>query len=214
MTIRAPLSAKIPLAIVLACALVVALAPAADAASKPRFSKRYKGTLSGSTTTKYDDGDVTKAEWSVAGIKFKLRKTRNDFGGWIGIYKVTGGTVNFSETRTGICTHSVTDSFSLVSALPKHPASEPLALSRNSIGHWSVLGGIQVENTYNSTDSCNYSDGGPPDVTPIEVGLPLLFDPMQRKRRPGQRIHGRYSESDTAGSSTVTIVRKWDLKPR
>jgi hypothetical protein len=214
MTFTAPASAKTSLATVTACVLLIALAPAANAASKPKFDKYYEGTLSGSTTTKYDDGDVLDAVWSVAHVKLKLRKTRAEFGGWMAIYKVTGGTVNFSEIKTGMCTHSVTDSFPLVSGLPKHPASGPLALNRNSSGDWLLYGGIQVDNTYNSTEFCADPGGGPPIVSPVVVTLPQLFDPTGGRAKPGQRIHGKYHDSNTAGSSTVTTVRNWNLKPR
>lgn len=214
MSFGAPAFLKTSLATAAACVLIAALAPADAAASKPKFDKRYKGTLDGTTTVKYDDGDVIKAEWSVANLRLKLRKASKAHGSWTAVYKVTGGTVGFSQIKTGVCTHTVIDSFPLIPALPNPPVSEPLAFTRNSRGQWSLFGGISVEPRYTTTETCTYPDGSEPRTYSVEVMVPQLFDSLGAKGRPGKRIRGRYSVSDKAGSSTETIVRNWDLKPR
>lgn len=214
MSLRSSAYTKILPATVSTAVLFCALAPTVGAGSKSKFDKRYRGTLSGSTTVNYDDGDVIEAVWSVSNLKLKLRKTRKEPGGWTAVYKVTSGSVSFSQIKKGACTHSVVDKFALLPALPNPPVSEPLALGRNSNGKWWMLGGISTDTRYSTTETCTYSDGSSPRAYSVEVMVPQLFDPMGAKGRPGKRIRGRYTDTDKAGSSTITIVRDWDLKPR
>lgn len=205
-------SAKTSLAIAVVCALIIALVPVADAAAKPKFNKRYKGTLSGSTTIKLDNGDVVTGEWSVSNFRLRRSKIEHGADGWTGVYKVTGGTLHFHASRTGECTFEVRDDTALLPVLPKYPASVPMAVRRNASGKWYVIGGIDVENPYKTDMTC--SDGSESYVKSVEITVPTLFDPMAGKGRPGKRIRGTYRADDSSQSQSSSVVRSWDLRPR
>jgi hypothetical protein len=196
------------LALVLVSAALVALPAGALGASRPSFAHSYRGTISG-TFSSSEQGNVVKSQWKVSGLVFRLTKVQAFEGGFTGIYKVTRGTLSFSEIETGTCSYSAGDKFGLAKAIPRNAASVPLALDQDPIGRKTMLGLININRKIKTTESCPDPDGGPPSMTPLTLSFPTLFDPGEKRWSPGRRLHRTNKQADRATKETWT----WDLKP-
>lgn len=188
--------------------LLPALPAAALGASRPTFAHSYRGTISG-TFSDTEAGNVTKAQWKITGLVFRLTKVQAFEGGFTGLYKVSRGTVSYSETETGTCSYSVGDKFGLARALPRPNPSAPFALDQDPIGRKTILGLIDVNRKVKTTESCPDPDGGPPAITQRTLALPTLFDGGEKAWRPGRRLHGTNRQSDRSARTIWT----WKLKP-
>jgi len=191
-------------------AVVVSLAlPAVTlGASRPNFAKAYRGTLAGSFSNK-DGGETIKAQWKITGVVLRRYKVQPFEGGFTGIYKVTHGTVSYSETESGDCSYSATDKFGLAKAIGRHPTSTPFALDQNPLGHKTILGLIMVNRKVKTTESCADPNGGPATSETRTLALPTLVDFGEKGWRPGRRLHSRNKQSDRSEKT----VWSWNLKP-
>ena len=192
-----------------AVAGVVAALPAqALGASRPTYAHAYRGTISGTFTDTHAGNDV-KARWKITGLVFRLTKVQAFEGGFTGIYKVTRGTVSYSETETGDCSYSTTDKFALKSALPHPNPSVPLALDQDPLGRKTILGLINVTRRIKTTETCPDPSGGPPISSPRTLSLPTVFDAGESPWRPGRRLHHTNRQRDRTAKTSWT----WNLKP-
>ncbi|HEX6458404.1 MAG TPA: hypothetical protein VF032_05755 [Thermoleophilaceae bacterium] len=193
-------------ALLLAGALAV---PAnALAVSRPHYAESYRGTISGSFES-HDAGRDVKGQWKIGGLVFRLYKVSAFEGGFTGLYKVTAGKVSYSETESGDCSYSVSDTFALKKWLPHPLTSVSLALDKDPLGRMTTLGLIDVRRKLSVTESCADSQGGPPATEQRELQLPTLFDPAETSWKPGRRLHHRRSERQDNGKQTFS----WNLKP-
>src|SRR5690348_397423 len=96
------------LAPIVLLAAIMAVPAGALGASRPSFAHSYRGTISG-TFSSSENGNVIKSQWNVSGVVLRLTKVQAFEGGFTGLYKVTRGTVTFSETETGTCSYSAGD---------------------------------------------------------------------------------------------------------
>lgn len=196
----------------LAAALAsLALIPAvADASTKPRFPRTVTGTISGSSSS--SRGNTVKEAWTIKGVRFTLEHVRFVENTWTGFYKVTAGTVTFSETETGQCSHSVEKTFALKPAMPKRPISTPFFLNRNMSGHDSYGGNIFPSIHWNVTETCAFQDGGEPTTETKRIEPGNLFDATTRRSfRIGKAMKGTYKYDDGEYGTTKYT---WSLKPR
>jgi len=184
----------------------LALPASALGASRPSFAHSYRGTLSGSFTNS-EGGNVVKAQWKISGVVFRLTKVQAFEGGFTGVYKVTRGTVTYSETETGTCTYSAGDKFGLAQKVSH--TSVPFALDQDPLGRKTILGLINVGRKLKATESCPDPDGGPPTTSTLTLPLSTLFNPGEKRWSPGRRLHSSNRETDRAAKT----VWKWDLKP-
>ena len=184
----------------------LALPAGALAASRPSFAHSYRGTLSGSFSNS-ENGNVVKGQWKITGVVFRLTKVQAFEGGFTGIFKVTRGTVTYNETETGTCTYSAGDKFGLAKKVSR--TSVPLALDQDPLGRKTILGLINVGRKLKTTESCPDPDGGPPTTNTLTLPLSTLFNPGEKRWRPGRRLHASNREADRGFKQ----VWKWDLKP-
>jgi hypothetical protein len=141
---------------------------------------------------------------------FRLDTVQAFEGGFTGIYKVTRGTVTYSETETGNCSYSVSAKFGLKGALPHPNPSAPFALDKDPLGRMTMLGLLNVDRQFKATESCPDSEGGPPLTEQRTLEPPTLFDPGEAHWRAGRRLHHTRVERDgSRGKRTWT----WNLKP-
>jgi hypothetical protein len=191
-------------------AVVVSLAlPAVTlGASRPNFAKAYRGTLAGSFSNK-DGGETIKAQWKITGVVLRRYKVQPFEGGFTGIYKVTHGTVSYSETESGDCSYSATDKFGLAKAIGRHPTSTPFALDQDPLGRKTILGLIMVNRKLKTTESCADPNGGPATTETRTLALPTLVDFGEKGWRPGRRLHSKNTQSDRSART----VWSWNLKP-
>jgi hypothetical protein len=199
-------------ALMLALAVLAAPAAASAATGKPHFSRSYRGTLSGHLESR-SGSRVIKADWTVKGLVFRLEHVRAFEGGWTGFYKVTAGTLSFSQTETGPCSYSVEASMPLAKSLPRPNPSAPLALDKNPLGKFYVLGLISPDKRLKTTETCTFPDGGEPDANPVEVEIPTIFDPGGSVWRPGRRLRGHRTVKDGFDEVKRTKSLSWSLKP-
>lgn len=196
---------SLALTVVLAC---LALPAGALAASRPSFAKSYRGTITGSFSNK-DSGNVFSAKWKITGLVFRRYKAQAFEGGFTGLYKVTRGTVTYSETETGNCSFSASDKFGLAKAIGRNPTSVPFALDQNPIGHKTILGLIDVNRKVKTTETCPDPDGGPPTTNNLTLSLPTLVDFGEKGWRPGRRLHSGNRQTDR----NVKTIWTWNLMP-
>jgi hypothetical protein len=182
--------------------------PCALGASRPSFAHSYRGTISG-TFSSSENGNVVKAHWKITGIVFRLTKVQAFEGGFTGVYKVTRGTVSYSETETGTCTYSAGDKFGVAKALPHPNPSTPLALDQDPLGRKTILGLIDVSRKLKVTESCPDPNGGPPTTNDRTLAIPTLFDPGEKPWRPGRRLH----QTNRVRDRSETDTWSWNLKP-
>ena len=199
--------------VALITAALVAAAPAEAGVSKPHFARSYRGTLSGSFTSK-DSSRTVKESWKVTGVVFRLYKTRAFEGGWTGMYKVTAGTVDFTASQVGPCTWNVHDSFGIVKSLPRPNPSVPLALDKNPLGSLHMLGLMDPERTLKTTETCPDPNGGEPFTDEQDVEVPTVFDPGEKNWKPGRRLKASHVVRDPYSDPKTTQIWSWDLKPR
>jgi hypothetical protein len=195
----------------LAVALVsLALIPsAAGASTKPKFPRTVSGTISGSSSS--TRGNTVKETWTIKGVRFKLEHVRFVENTWTGFYKVTAGTVTFSESETGSCSYSLDRTFALRPAMPKRVVSTPFYLERNMLGKDSYGGNIFPNVHWSVTETCPLEGGGEPTTQTVRVEPGNLFDSdSPASFRIGRAMKGTYKYKDDYGSSTY----KWSLKPR
>ncbi len=195
----------------LAAAALLTLAAAAagaSAASRPSFARSYRGTITGSLRST-SGGDTVNAHWKITGLVFRLTRVQAFEGGFTGLYKVTRGTVSYSESETGSCSYTGSLSFALMSSLPHPNPSVPLALDQDPLGRKTMLGLINVTRKLDVTESCPQDDGSPPLTSTRKLPLPTLFDPGETPWRPGRKLHHRRSER--SGDEQRTWA--WSLKP-
>jgi hypothetical protein len=196
-------------AVLACCAFIPSVA---QASSRPNFPKTVSGTISGSYTGKRD-GQTNNESWTIKSVRFRLEHVRFVENTWTGFYRVTGGTVTFSETESGPCTYSLQKTFALKPAMPKRAISTPFFLTRNMLGRDSYGGNIVPAVHWNATETCTYPDGGEPttDTKRIEPGN--LFDSRSPSSfRIGKSMKGTYKYFDDYLKATT--VFKWSLKPR
>jgi hypothetical protein len=193
---------------VLVSAALLAAPAGALGASRPSFAHSYRGTISG-TFSSSEGGNVVKGQWKITKLVFRLTKVQAFEGGFTGIYKVTRGTVSYSETETGTCSYSAGDKFGLARALPHPNPSTPLALDQDPLGRKTILGLINVNRKIKTTESCPDPDGGPPTTTARTLALPTLFDPGEKRWRPGRRLHSTNRQTDRSSKQAWT----WNLRP-
>jgi hypothetical protein len=186
----------------------LALAAGALGASRPSFAHSYRGTITGSFSNS-EDGNVVKGQWKISGVVFRLSKTQAFEGGFTGLYKITRGTVTYSETETGTCSYSAGDKFGVAKALPHPNPSVPMALDQDPLGRKTMLGLIDVTRKLKTTESCPDPDGGPPTMSTRTLALPTLFDPGEKGWRPGRRLHSSNRQTDR----NAKTVWSWNLKP-
>ena len=189
-------------------AAVLAVPANALAISRPHYARAYRGTIAGSIET-HDSGLDVKAQWKITGLVFRLYKVNAFEGGYTGLYKVTAGKVSYSETESGDCSYSTSDSFALKKALPHPLTSVSLALDKDPLGRMTMLGLIDVTRKLNVTESCPDSEGGPPSTSQRQLHLPTLFDPGETSWRPGKRLHHKRTQREDNGKQTFS----WTLKP-
>ena len=191
-------------------AVVVSLAlPAVTlGASRPNFAKAYRGTLAGSFSNK-DGGETIKAQWKITGVVLRRYKVQPFEGGFTGIYKVTHGTVSYSETESGDCSYSATDKFGLAKAIGRHPTSTPFALDQDPLGRKTILGLIMVNRKLKTTESCADPNGGPATTETRTLALPTLVDFGEKGWRPGRRLHSGNRQTDRSAKTVWT----WNLRP-
>jgi hypothetical protein len=180
----------------------------AFAASRPSFAKSYRGSISGSFSNK-EGGETVKASWKITGLVFRLTKVQAFEGGFTGIYKVTRGSVSYSETETGDCSYSASDKFGLAKAIGRNPTSVPFAPDQDPLGHKTILGLIIVNRKIKTTESCSDPNGGPPTTSTRTLSLPTLVDFGEKGWRPGRRLHSRNGQTDRSEKTSWT----WSLKP-
>ena len=92
--------------VVACCALIPSVA---QASSRPSFPKIVTGTISG-TDSATRDGQTNKESWTIKNVRFRLEHVRFVENTWTAFYKVTGGTVMFSETESCMCRPAWADS--------------------------------------------------------------------------------------------------------
>ncbi len=178
------------------------------AVSRPHYARAYRGTITG-TTEFHDTGQDVKSQWTITGLVFRLYKVTAFEGGYTGLYKVTAGTVSYSETETGDCSYSASDKFALKKALPHPLTSVSLALDKDPLGRMTMLGLIDVTRKLNVTETCPDSEGGPPSTSQRQLQVPTLFDPGETSWRPGKRLHHKRTQPEDNGKQTFS----WNLKP-
>lgn len=195
-----------------ALAAVAALAawPAsALGVSRPSFAHSYRGTISGKVEIRTGGSEV-HGKWTIAGLVFRLTKVQAFEGGFTGLYKVTAGTVAYSETETGDCSYSTSTQFGLARALPRPNPSTPLALDVNPLGHRSTFGLINVNRQLSVTESCPDPDGGPASTETRKVDLPTLFDAGETSWSPGRHLRHTRTQKEDNGKESWS----WNLRPR
>ncbi len=192
----------------LAVALVAA--SASSAAAAPPFPHTYRGTLTGTVTTRDTDKTI-KASWTVKGVQFRLAKVRKSDADWSALYEVRAGTIGYHETETGSCSYTFDLTAPLKTSLDK--ISAPFALSQSLFFNHktTALGRMGVKKTYSTTETCQQPDGEPPLVEKRKLYLPALFDPGERVVKLGKRFAASNSYSD---DYTHTKTKwSWVLKP-
>jgi hypothetical protein len=197
---------------VAATLIALALVPAvAGASARPKFPRTVTGTISGSHVAKRGE-QTNKEAWTIKGVRFRLEHVRFVENTWTGFYKVTAGSVTFSETESGPCSYSLAKTFALRSALPKRAISTPFFLERDMLGRDSYGGNIVPAVRWNVTETCAYPDAEPTAETKqVEPGN--LFDSNSPSSfRIGKAMKGRYSYKDDYLNATT--VFNWSLKPR
>jgi hypothetical protein len=185
-----------------------ALPTAALGASRPSFAHYYRGTISGSFSNN-DAGEVIKAQWKMTGVVLRRTKVQAFEGGFTATYKVTRGTVSYSETETGDCSYSASAKFGLAKAIPRNAPSVPFALDQDPLGRKTMLGLVDVNRKIKTTESCPDPDGGPPVTSNRTLTLPTLFDPGEKHWSPDRRLHGSNKQSDRSEKQ----VWSWNLRP-
>jgi hypothetical protein len=190
----------------------LALVPAtAGASTKPRFPRAVSGTISGASSSSRG-GTTVKESWTISGVRFAHEHIRFVQNTWTGFYKVTAGTVRFSESESGPCSYSLDKTFALRPAMPKRPISTPLYLERNMLGKDSYGGNIVPNVHWSVTETCPYPDGGEPATDTKRTEPGNLFDSRApRGFRIGKSMKGTYRYDD--GDYGTTTFR-WSLKPR
>jgi len=154
-------------------------------------------------------GETVSASWKISGLVFRLTKVQAFEGGFTGLYKVTRGTVSYSESETGDCSYSGSLRFGLAKAFPHPNPSVPLALDQDPLGRKTMLGLVNVRPKLAVTESCPQDEGSPPVTTTRKLSLPTLFDPGESSWRPGRKLHHRRTERSGDEKRTWT----WSLKP-
>jgi hypothetical protein len=192
----------------LALALALALPASAFGASRPSFAHSYRGTITGSFSNR-EGGDVLKGDWKITGLVFRRYKVQAFEGGFTGLYKVTRGTVTYSETETGDCSYSASDKFGLAKAIGRNPPSVPFAPDQGPTGGRTIFGLITVNRKVKTTESCPDPNGGPPTTGSRTLSLPPLVDFGEKHWRPGHRIHGSNRQTDRSEKTIWT----WNLRP-
>lgn len=193
---------------VLLLAAVLAMPASALAVSRPHYAGSYRGTISGSFET-HDAGSDVKGQWKIAGLVFRLYKVSAFEGGYTGLYKVTAGKVSYSETESGDCSYSASDTFALKKELPHPLTSVSLALDKDPLGRLTMLGLIDVTRKLNATETCPDSSGGPPATEQRELQVPTLFDPAETSWKPSRRLHHKRTQREDNGKQMFS----WNLKP-
>lgn len=196
------------LALPVAAAAIAAVPASGSAASRPSFAHSYRGALSGLFTDTHAGNKVT-ARWKVTQVVLRLTKVQAFEGGFTGLYKVTRGSVSYSETESGNCSYTATSTFGLARAIPRNGPSVPFALDQDPLGRRTMLGLINVNQKLKTTESCPDPNGGPPSTAQRTLSLPTLFDPGEKRWSPGRRLHRTNTQRDTNSKTSWT----WDLKP-
>jgi hypothetical protein len=197
----------------LAAPLALALVPAAaHAASQPRFPAGYSGTISGSIASSAN-GLTRKVSWTVKDIRFKLIHARQAEGSWSGYYKITAGTVHYTETTQdgADCAYTIDDSFALRPAIPRNYPSTPFFMTRNLLGREYYDGVIDPAKKWTVTDVCTSDDAAAQSPTRT-IDAPNLFNTGERRGRIGGSLTGKHVTKDEHTQSTTTY--KWSLRPR
>ena len=197
---------------ILALLLALAVIPAsAQAASKPSFPKTYKGTISGTYVADLDGGSTHKVTWTISKVRFRLEHVRFAEGRfWTGFYKVTGGTVTYTDTKTGTCTHDLSEKFALAPAMPKRVIATPFHMNRY-VGSKDFYGGyIDPNKHWTVLESCTYSED---DFGAEEQRIDVrnMFDTGSKRGRIGSALKGKYVYKDDRPVSTTTY--QWSLRP-
>jgi hypothetical protein len=189
------------------CALIPSVA---QASSRPSFPKTVTGEISGGHSGKRD-GQTNKESWTIKNIRFRLVHVRFVENTWTGFYKVTGGTVTFSESQSGECSYSIEKTFPLKSNM-KDKTSTPLSMTRNMSGRDSYGGNIWPSIHWNATKTCSFP-GGEPTTETIRVEPGNLFDASSPASfRIGKAMKGTYKYFDDYLNATTTFT--WSLKAR
>jgi hypothetical protein len=192
----------------------LALIPAvAEASTKPKFPRTVTGTISGTHLAKQPgDPQVFNQKWTIKGVRFTLEHVRFVENTWTGFYKVTAGTVTFSETESGPCTYSLEKTFALRPAMPKRPISTPFFLERDMLGRDSYGGNVSPTIHWTTTETCTDPDGGEPRTDAVRVDPDNLFDSRSpRSFRIGRAMKGTYKYRD---GEYGNLSYSWSLKPR
>jgi hypothetical protein len=192
----------------------LALIPAvAGASTRPKFPRTVTGTISGSHNASRGGEQTNRESWTIKDVRFTLEHVRFVENTWTAFYKVTGGTVTFSESQTGQCSYSLEKTFALKTAMPKRAISTPFFLERNMSGRDSYGGNIVPQIHWSTTETCSYPDGGEPTTQTLRVEPGNLFDSdSPGSFRIGKAMNGRYTYKDDYLNATTLF--KWSLKPR
>lgn len=189
---------------------LLALAVPSVAAAKPSMPKTYSGSVVGTQVlTSKNDSTTLTDKWTIANIKLRRGPVKSVRGGWRAYYKVIGGSVSWSQVKTGACQHTVTDSFPLKSALPRVQASAPFGFELYG-GHWQTFGLIDTDKVVSAKDVCTYP-GEEPREDQIDVAVPTLFSVglPAVKRRPTRKLNftarDNYEFSDSNSKKTWKV---------
>ncbi len=196
--------------VLLACCLAV---PAGAATSKPKFAKTYRGTVSGTTSTRAN-GQTLDTNWTITGVVFRLKSIRAFEGGWTGIYKVGGGKVSFNVSGSEQdCSYVAHEVFKLAGSLPKHAVSVPFALDKNPLGHYSIMGLLDPSKRIAATEFCTDSDSGQKQTSTKQIDVPDLLNAGEKGWKPGRAIKGSNAQRDSFDDTKSSRTWRWNLKP-
>ena len=155
-------------------------------------------------------GDTNiKTTWKVSKARFKLEHVRSVEGSWTGFYKVTGGSVHYTETETGNCTYEIDSTFPLLKTMPKNRISTPLALTRSLTGHDTYDGDVDPTKKWTIFESCTENDE--PLAQERTVNVPDLFSTGEKSGRIGRAMKGKFTYKDEAPSFKRTSTYSWSL---
>lgn len=184
----------------------------ASASSRPQFTSRYAGTVTG--RYRAGDGDVKVAsDWKITGLRLRLAKVRTFEGGWTAFYAVVGGTVTYDEKETGACSYSIHDSYPLRSVMPPLSHDVPFSVDRNPLGRWSYDGNVKVRKSYKVLEICPDPDGGDPTTSTRTILPPTLFQDGAAHGVPGRALRGSWKYRDSYDTFASTTTWTWSLKP-
>jgi hypothetical protein len=197
--------------------LLVVVGTAQAAPSK--IPSVLKGSASGETVISAAPPYTPRVErttWSVKGFKLKLILygiASNNERDRRAVYKITAGTLTLSQTGSGQCSYSLTQSGKLLDLVSGKPSDAIFGFSRASgkstlDTHVSLAGktGVQM--------SCNYYPGEPPVAIVEEAVLPKLLQivPFHTTLKLSKRMKLHYTHQSTNQGTSLSLDWNLNLK--